>query len=74
MSVEENKAILRRIWDEIFDEGNMEKADELYASDFVYHGPSGYEIKGREGLEQLVTVLHTSFTDLHFTVDDLIHR
>ena len=72
MSVEKNKTILQRIWDEIFNEGNIEKADELYASDFVYHGPGGYEIKGREGLKQLVTMLHASFTDLHFTIDDLI--
>ena len=72
MSVEENKAMLLRIWDEIFNEGNVEKVDELYTSDFVYHGPGGYEITGREGLKKLVTMLHTSFTDLHFTVDDLI--
>ena len=72
MAVEENKAILLRIWDEIFNEGAMEKVDELYAPDFVYHGPVGYEIRGREGLKQLVAMLHTSFTDLHFTVDDLI--
>ena len=72
MSAEENKALLQRIWNEIFNEGNTEKVDEFYTSDFVYHGPGGYEIKGREGLKQLVTMLHTSFTDLHFTVDDLI--
>ena len=72
MSAEENKALLQRIWDEIFNEGNIEKVDEFYTSDFVYHGPGGYQIKGREGLKQLVTMLHISFTNLHFTVDDLI--
>ncbi|MFC2062817.1 ester cyclase [Chloroflexota bacterium] len=72
MSVEENKNILQRIWEEAFNEGNIEIIDELYTADFIYHGPGGYEIKGREGLKKLVTMLHTSFTDLHFTVDNLI--
>ncbi len=72
MSIEENKAILQRIWEEIFNQRNTEKVDELYTSDFVYHGPGGYELKGRERLKQFVTMLHTSFTDLHFTINDLI--
>ena len=72
MSVEENKAIMQRVWVEIFNERNTEKVDKLYAPECVYQGPGGYELKGREGLKQFVTMLHNSFTDLHFTINDLI--
>jgi predicted ester cyclase len=38
----------------------------------VYHGRGYYEMKGPEGLKQFVRGLRTSFTDLHFTVEDLV--
>jgi steroid delta-isomerase-like uncharacterized protein len=72
MSIKENKTILQRIWQEAFNEGDTEIIDEFYTSDFIYHGPGDYEIKGREGLKKLVNMLHTNFTDLTFTIDDLI--
>jgi len=33
-----NKAIARRVFDEIFNQGKFEMADEIYAKDFVNHG------------------------------------
>ena len=72
MSVEENKTMLQRIWEEAFNNSDIEIIDDLYGSDFIYHGPGGYEIKGKEGLKKLIIMLHENFTDLHFTIDDLI--
>ncbi len=36
--LEKNKAVARRVFDEIFNEGKFEVADEIYAKDFVNHG------------------------------------
>ncbi len=72
MSIQENKAILNRIWEEIFNEGRLGIIDELYAPDYVYHGPGGHEIKGTEQLKRFVTRLCTSFHNIHFTVDELV--
>ena len=72
MSLQENKAILHRIWEEIFNEGKLEVIDELYAPDYVYHGPGGHEVRGIEQLKQFVTRLRTSFHNLHFTIDELV--
>ena len=72
MSIEGNKSIIQRIWEEILNEGKTEKMNELVASDYVYHGPGGYEIKGTEGLKKFITWLHTSFPNIHFTLDALI--
>jgi steroid delta-isomerase-like uncharacterized protein len=35
---EKNKAVARRVFDEIFNQGKFEVADEIYAKDFVNHG------------------------------------
>jgi steroid delta-isomerase-like uncharacterized protein len=36
----QNKAIARRVFDEIFNQGKFEVANEIYAKDFVNHGVS----------------------------------
>jgi hypothetical protein len=46
MSTEQNKALLRRAWEEIFNQKNLAVGDELFASDYIYHGPQGQEIRG----------------------------
>ncbi len=35
---EQNKAVARRVFDEIFNQGKFQVADEIYAPDFVNHG------------------------------------
>jgi SnoaL-like protein len=48
---EENKALARR-WADIFNEGNLELADEIYAPDYVDHDPTMPEdVRGVEGPE-----------------------
>jgi len=37
---EENKAISRRVAEEIFNGGNLDLAEELYTPDYVLHDPS----------------------------------
>ena len=72
MSAEANKAIEQRIWEELLNGGKTEKMNELIAIDYVYHGPGGLELKGLEGLKRFITWLHTSFPNIHFTLNDLI--
>ena len=40
MSVEQNKAIVRRVFKEVFVEGNRTAANELYAPTYLHHDPS----------------------------------
>jgi hypothetical protein len=40
---EENKAIVRRELEEIFVQGNLDTADEIYATDYVGHDPTNPE-------------------------------
>ena len=71
MSTEENKAIVRRVIDEMVNKGNLEVADEVLASDYIYHFPT-HEINGPEGLKEFISMMRTAFPDLHVTIEDLI--
>ena len=71
MSTEENKANVRRVIEEVFNKGNLAAADELVATNYIYHGPIGMEFKGPEGLKQLISMFRNAFPDLHGTVEDL---
>jgi len=73
MSAEENKAIARRADEELFDRGNLDVADELFALNFVYHDPaSGEDWHGPESVKQYATMLRAAFPDLHYTVEEQI--
>ena len=52
MSLEENKALVRRFYEEI-DKGNLAAMDDLVAEDYLDHNPPPFPIPpGREGLKQ----------------------
>jgi steroid delta-isomerase-like uncharacterized protein len=72
MSVEENKAAQRRVWEEVFNKGDLSVVDETFATNYVYHGPMGMEYKGPEGFKQMHTTTRTAFPDLHVTVEDMV--
>jgi steroid delta-isomerase-like uncharacterized protein len=71
MSAEENKAKQRRVWEEVFNKGNLEIIPELFAPNYEFHTPLALEAKGPEGFKQMSTMLHTALPDLHCTIDDM---
>lgn len=70
MSIEENKAIFRHWFEETWNKGNLEVADELTAPDFVLHA-AGPMAPGLEGFKQTVTQWLTGFPGGRMTIDDL---
>ena len=70
---EENKAVVRRQEEEIFTQGNLDAADEIYAPNYVGHDPSNPEdIRGLEAAKQAAADYREAFPDLQVTVEDLI--
>jgi predicted SnoaL-like aldol condensation-catalyzing enzyme len=65
------EGILRRMFDEIINQGRLEVADELFAEDYVDHGPMG-DITGREGFKQLVAQWREAVPDVHCEIDTVI--
>jgi predicted SnoaL-like aldol condensation-catalyzing enzyme len=56
MSVEENKAIVRRFVDEVQSKGNVDAIDEFCSPEFINHSPPPGVPSNREGVK-LVTVM-----------------
>jgi steroid delta-isomerase-like uncharacterized protein len=71
MSTEENKAIVRRINDEVWSEGHLDVIDELIADDFIATVVGAPEqIRGPQGFREFVVMYRTAFPDLRITVDE----
>ena len=72
MSVEENKALVRRHMEEYWNQGKLEIAAEIHAPDIVFHDPASPEINSSEAYNQFATMYHTAFPDIHFTIEDIV--
>ncbi len=62
MSGEENKANVRRVFEEGWNQGNTAVFDELFAADYLGHDPSG-PIHGPEGFKQYYATYRAAFPD-----------
>ena len=72
MSIEENKALMRRFYEEI-SKGNLAVVDELTAVDFVDHSPFVPGLApGRQGTLELFTMIRAAFPDLRITAEDMV--
>ncbi len=74
MSPEENKAVSRRLIEDVFTKGKLSLIHELCLPNLVLHDPSvpGGEVRGPDQFTQLVNVYRTAFPDLNCTIDDQI--
>jgi steroid delta-isomerase-like uncharacterized protein len=72
MSAEENKAIVRHHFEEMWNQGNLTVVDETYTTDPIIHVPPSPDILGTEALKQFVTMYRTAFPDFHVIVEDEI--
>jgi steroid delta-isomerase-like uncharacterized protein len=71
MSAEENKAQFRRVLD-IINSGDLDKADEVIASNYVYRSPGSPEMRGLEGFKQLISMYRAAFPDMTMVIDDIL--
>jgi steroid delta-isomerase-like uncharacterized protein len=70
---EENKAIVRRFYDEFVNQGNQSVADELVATDFVDNNPPSPDFApGIEGVKQVFALYRSAFPDMTIAVEDQI--
>ncbi len=72
MSLEANKALVRRLIEEDLNRGDPAVADEIVAEDFVDHtNPPGLQ-HGRESHKQVVALFHAAFPDVTWTIEDML--
>jgi len=75
MAAEDNKAIVRRLIDELWNAGNPDLADELYSADYVRHGPFAEPpIRGSAALKGFARMYLAAVPDLHHEIEDQFTR
>ena len=76
MSTEDNKAIARRLYEEVWEKGNVAIVDELLAPNMVdhFHYPANVPVPAEyqlslEQIKQNVSHFHTTFPDFQYIVE-----
>jgi len=70
MSLDGNKALSRRLYEEVFGHGNLAAADEILAEGCVSHGPGSPPAVGADGIKRQAALLRTAMPDLRVTLND----
>ena len=72
MAQEENKAVISNFVEEVINQGQLERVDDLVAVDFVELDPLPGQQQGREGLRQVINAFRTAFPDIHWVIDEMV--
>ena len=72
MSLDENKALARRLYEEVFGRGNLDAADAILAGDCVSHGPGMQATAGTESIKRQAMLLRTAIPDLWVTLHEQV--
>jgi steroid delta-isomerase-like uncharacterized protein len=74
MAPEENKALVRRFYEEI-DRGNLDAMNELVAENYIDHNPPPFPVPaGREGLKEVFRIFWKATPGIHRIEDQLADR
>ena len=69
MSLEANKALVRRHMEEVFNNKHLDVINETVAPDFVDHTNPPDWPAGREGHRRIVALFHSAFPDFHYAIE-----
>jgi predicted SnoaL-like aldol condensation-catalyzing enzyme len=72
VALEDNKAVVMRIFDETWNQGKLNVLDEVLTPETLFHSPIRPEpMLGAGPLKGIVSFLKSGFPDIQFTVDDI---
>src|SRR5919204_5486800 len=66
-----NRRTVRRLYEEVMNEGRLELLDEITWPDHVEHNPFPQQMQGLEGLKQRASMVRAAFNP-SFTIEHLI--
>jgi predicted ester cyclase len=73
MSIESNKAIVRRYFEEVLDQHNLDILGEIVSTDCIIHRPEVSEpIRGLEALRQALERILQVYSEFKTTIHDVI--
>jgi predicted ester cyclase len=66
------KAIVRRWFDDVINQRNLDVIDEIFSPDYVYHGADGAELRGQEAVRSFAAAILTASDDRHAVVEQQV--
>lgn len=73
MSTEANKTLARRVIEEVWNDGRVEAADDLFAPGVITHDqPPGETTTGLDAVKAYVRAFRAKHPRVQFAVDDLL--
>lgn len=72
MSIEENKVLARRIFEEAGSQGNYAVIEEAIAPTFVYRASALADTHGPAGLKEFFSGHRRASPDIHYTVEEVV--
>lgn len=65
--------VIRRYFEELFNQGRVELVAELLHPEYVNHSPGAPDLpRGRDGVAIVVQALRKGMPDLRYTIDDMV--
>ena len=72
MGTAENKAVQRRIIDEVINRKDLDLADELFSEDHELHPEAPGVTRGPEGMKRAFAGLHEEFPDIRVEIESML--
>lgn len=70
---EQIKNHVRRLFEEVWNKGNVAVADELFAPTYTHHDSSTPDVgRGPESEKKRATLYRNAFSDMRLTIEDLV--
>src|SRR5262249_8587670 len=69
--VDRNIAVVRRVYDEVINQGRLEVAEELTTPTTQVHVPFAHPGHGTQGLQKIASGLREGFPDIRVEVEDI---
>jgi steroid delta-isomerase-like uncharacterized protein len=72
MSLEANKRLIQRYYEDMWNVWNFAVADEIIHEAIEFRGSIGLTVKGRDDFKGYMRTIQAAFPDFHNTVEELI--
>ncbi len=72
MAVEENEAVVRRFYDELWNRWRLDVADEIVSVALEFRGSLGRQTHGRDAFKGYVETVQLAFPDWHNQIEEMV--
>ncbi len=73
MKIESNKILIKRYFEEVWNQGKLDVLDEIIDTNYINHSPGAPNPeRGPEGLKPIIAGIRKAFPDLRFGIKNMV--